>query len=156
MSKTIIKEIHLIGLSLKTKTTNTGGQSSVDCTNLWHTFDDGRYADRITNKMSDEILGVYHHYEGDSSKPFFYFIGYKVKEGTPVPDGLESLIIPEGTYEKIAVTGKMPDCVTDAWKQVWAADYPRTYQTDFEVYDQRAKDWNNAEVDVYVSVKSNH
>ncbi|MEP6746105.1 MAG: GyrI-like domain-containing protein [Bacteroidota bacterium] len=152
MSKTTIKEIHLIGLSLKTKTINTGGQSSADCKNLWHEFENANYAAIIPNKAGDEIYGVYHHYEGDSSKPFSYFIGCKVKAGTAAPAGLENLAVPAGTYEKIIVHGKMPDCVINAWKEIWAADYTRTYQTDFEVYDERTKDWNNAEVDVYVSV----
>ena len=154
MSKTSINEIHLIGLSLKTKTINTNGQSSIDCKNLWHQFEDGKYASAITNKLSDEIYGVYYQYEGDSTKPFSYFVGCKVKKDTPVPQGLTHLIIPAGQYEKISAKGKMPDCVIKAWKDIWAADFNRTYQVDFEVYDERSKDWNDAEVDVYISVKS--
>src|ERR1700733_3868114 len=100
MSKTIIKETYLIGLSLKTKTTNAHGQSSIDCKNLWHDFENGNYAATIQNKLSDEIYGVYHHYDGDSTKPFFYFVGYKVKKDTNVPSGLDSIIIPAGVYEK--------------------------------------------------------
>lgn len=88
MSKVEIKEISLIGLSLKTKTTNTNGQSSIDCKNLWHEFEEGKYADIIPGKLSDEIFGVYHHYEGDSTKPFSYFVGCKVKSGTEIPQGL--------------------------------------------------------------------
>ncbi len=153
MSKTVIKEIHLIGLSLKTKTINAHGQSSIDCKNLWHDFENGNYATIIPNKLSDEIYGVYYQYEGDSTKPFSYFVGYKVEKDSTIPNDLNSLTIPAGTYEKITVNGKMPDCVIKAWKEIWAADYTRTYQTDFEVYDERSKDWSNAEVDVYVSVK---
>jgi len=153
MSKTAIKEIHLIGLSLKTKTTNENGQSSIDCKNLWHDFENGKYASTIPNKLSDEIYGVYHQYEGDSTKPFSYFVGCKVKKDGAVPEGLESLAIPAGHYEKISAKGKMPDCVIKAWKDIWAGDYARAYHTDFEVYDERSNDWNNAEVDVYVSVK---
>jgi predicted transcriptional regulator YdeE len=153
MSKASINDICLIGLSLKTKTINDNGQSSIDCKNLWHDFENGNYAAIIPNKLSDEIYGVYHRYEGDSSKPFSYFIGCKVEKNTVAPAGLENLTVPAGTYEKIMAHGKMPDCVIKAWKEIWAADYSRTYQTDFEVYDERSKDWNNAEVDVYVSVK---
>jgi predicted transcriptional regulator YdeE len=153
MSKVSVEEINLIGLSLKTKTTNANGQSHTDCKNLWHVFEDGKYDGIIPDKCSDEIYGVYHHYEGDSTQPFSYFIGCKVKKDTTVPEGLESITIPEGTYEKITVKGKMPDCVTQAWKDIWASDFTRTYHTDFEIYDERSKDWNNAEVDVYLSVK---
>lgn len=153
MSKATLNEIYLIGLSLKTKTTNDNGQSSIDCKNLWHEFEDGKYAAVIPHKLSDEIYGVYHHYEGDSTKPFSYFIGCKVEKGTTAPKGLESLTIPAGNYEKVIVNGKMPDCVVNAWQEIWAADYARAYHTDFEIYDERSKDWNQAEVDVFVSVK---
>ena len=28
---------------------------------------------------------------------------------------------------------------------------PRAYHADFEVYDERSKDWNQAEVDIFIS-----
>jgi predicted transcriptional regulator YdeE len=48
----------------------------------------------------------------------------------------------------------MPDCVINAWKDVWVSSIPRSYKMDFEVYDERSKDWNNAEVEVYLSVEN--
>jgi predicted transcriptional regulator YdeE len=153
MNKVEIEEIKLIGLSLKAKTINANGQSSIDCERLWHEFEKGKHAGMIPGKLGDEILGVYHQYEGDSTKPFSYFIGCKVKMDAKVPQGLESLIIPGGTYHKINVKGKMPDCVINAWKEIWVSNIPRTYHIDFEVYDERSKDWNNAEVEVYLSIE---
>jgi len=152
MGKTTIGEIYLTGLALKTKTINAHGQSGIDCKNLWHEFDNGNYTSLITGKLSEDIYGVYYDYEGDSTQPFFYFIGCSVKKGTAPPAGLKSLTIPAGVYEKITATGKMPDCVIKVWRDIWSANYPRTYQTDFEIYDERSKDWNNAAVDVYISV----
>lgn len=153
MIKVELKDITLIGLALKTKTININGQSSIDCGNLWQEFEKGKYADIIPNKLSDEIFGVYHHYEGDNTKPFSYFVGCRVKSDKDVPQGLYSLTIPEGAYHKISAKGKIPDCVINAWKEVWVSNIPRTYQTDFEIYDERSKDWSDAEVDVYVSIK---
>ena len=153
MGKVEIKEIKLIGLSLKTKTTNTNGQSGIDCGNLWQKFEKGKYAEIIPNKQSNEIFGVYHQYEGDNTKPFSYFVGCKVEPDTEVSQGLESLIIPKGTYYKINAKGKIPDCVVNTWKEIWTSDIPRTHQIDFEVYDERSKDWNDAEVDVYLSIE---
>ena len=42
-----IKEFRLIGLSLKTKTTNENGQSAIDCGSLWQQFEKGNYAEKI-------------------------------------------------------------------------------------------------------------
>ncbi|MEO6230575.1 MAG: GyrI-like domain-containing protein [Ferruginibacter sp.] len=153
MNNVEIDNIHLIGLTLKTKTINTNGQSGIDCGNLWHEFETGKYATTIPGKLSDEIFGVYHQYEGDSTKPFSYFVGCKVNPGTSVPEGLQSLTIPHGTYHKIIAKGIMPACMTNVWIEIWASNIPRTHQIDFEVYDERSKDWNNAEVDVYLSIE---
>ena len=153
MAKTTITEIYLIGLCLEGKTTNAHGQSGIDCKNLWHRFEDGQYAAQIQHKVNDAIYGVYHQYEGDSSKPFSYFIGCQVQKDAVVPGGLTLMLVPAGNYEKITVKGKMPDCVSKAWQEIWKADYNRAYTIDFEVYDERSSDWNNAEVDVYVAVE---
>lgn len=153
MSKVEIEDIMLIGVSLKTKTSNANGQSSIDCGNLWQEFEKEKYAETIPTKLSNEIFGVYHQYEGDRTKPFSYFVGCKVKPGTEVPEGLQSLNIPKGTYHKINAKGEMPACVINAWRDIWTSNIPRTYQIDFEVYDERSKDWSNAEVDVYLSIE---
>ncbi len=148
-----IDEIKLIGLSLKTKTTNLNGQSHIDCKALWHQFEDAKYAEIIPDKIGTEIYGVYFGYEGDHTKPFRYFIGCKVHSYAANCTHLQTLTIPAGNYHKIVVKGKMPDCMIEAWKNIWAAKIPRSYQVDFEVYDERSKDWNNAEVAIYLSVK---
>ena len=152
MNTVELEEAKLVGLALIAKTTNINEQSSIDCGNLWQEFEKGKYAEIIPNKLTDEILAVYHQYEGDHTKPFSYFIGCKVKADADVPPGLVTLTIAKGTYQKIDAKGKMPDCVINAWKEVWATNIPRSYQMDFEVYDERSKDWSNAEVEVYISV----
>ncbi|MFT3910863.1 MAG: GyrI-like domain-containing protein [Ferruginibacter sp.] len=152
MDKVKIRNTRLVGISLQKPTSNTGGQSSVDCKNLWERFVNEKHIDTITGKISEDIFGVYYKYEADSSKPFYYFVGCEVDKDAHIPHGLESITIPEGVYLKIKAKGKMPDCVINAWKNIWVSGLPRTYQVDFEVYDKRSKDWNDAEVDVYLSV----
>jgi len=153
MSKIEINEINLIGLSLKAKTINANGQSSIDCGDLWQKFEKENYAGKIPNKLNDEILAVYHQYEGDHTQPFCYFIGCKVKADTKIPEGMDSLIISKGSYQKINSAGKMPDCLINTWREIWSSNIPRSYQIDFEVYDERSKDWSNAEVDFFISIK---
>ena len=152
MTNTEIGEMTLIGLSLKKKTSNANGQSAIDCGSLWQEFEKENYTARIPVKLTNEILAVYYQYEGDHTKPFSYFIGCKVNPGAAIPQGMDSLLIPKGIYQKIIAKGKMPDCVANAWKEIWGSDIPRAYQYDFEIYDERGKDWNNAEVDIFLSV----
>ena len=151
MDKTKKSEFKLIGLKLDKKTTNEGGQSSIDCGNLWQKFETQNFEGRILDKLSNEIYAVYFDYEGDYTKPFSYFIGCKVKIGTDAPQGMDNLIIPAGSFTKVIAKGKMPDCVANSWKDIWSSKTDRAYKYDFEIYDERSKDWSNAEVEIFVS-----
>ena len=152
MEKISLGEIKLIGLSLGRKTTNENGQSAIDCGSHWQKFEAGKYAERIPNKINDEIFSVYYEYEGDHTAPYSYFIGCKVDRNTVVPTGMDSLIIPKAEYVKIIAQGIMPNCVANAWRDIWDGNLERTYRADFEIYDERSKDWNAAEVEIYVGV----
>jgi predicted transcriptional regulator YdeE len=147
------EEIKLIGLALPEKTANANGQAAVDCGNHWQKFEQGKYADKVTGKLSDDIYAVYHDYEGDHTTPYSYFIGCPVTDDAIIPDGMNSLVIPKGTYVKIIARGIMPDCIAHAWMDIWKSDLNRAYLADFEVYDEKSKDWSAAEVQVYVGVK---
>ncbi|MEX2232070.1 MAG: GyrI-like domain-containing protein [Cyclobacteriaceae bacterium] len=151
MNKIKIPEFKLIGLQLPDKTSNERGQSSIDCGALWQKFNAENVQARIPEKLSDEIYAVYFDYEGDHTKPFSYFIGGKVKMDTKTPKGMDTLIIPAGQYSKVLAKGKMPDCLIDSWKEIWRSKKDRAYKSDFEIYDERSRDWNNAEVDIYLS-----
>ncbi len=141
----------LLGLQLPEKTTNKNGKSMVDGGNLWQKFEEGQYVRQIPNKMEDKIYAVYFDYEGDHSQPFSYFIGCKVLSQTVTPQGLQSLEVPEQHYLKIVAKGKMPDCMVGSWEHIWRSEIKRAYGFDFEVYDERSKNWNDAEVDIFVS-----
>jgi predicted transcriptional regulator YdeE len=145
-------EIRLMGISLKSKTTNLNGQSAVDCGNLWQAFEQGNYLNLVHARLSDSIYAVYYGYEGDYMQPFSYFIGCAVKNDAKSIPGFEILTIPSGNYRKFTAKGVLPDCISFTWKKIWESDVQRAYRTDFEVYDERSKDWNNAEVDIYISV----
>lgn len=147
-----VDRITLIGLKLPSKTTNENNQSMKDCGELWTQFEKEEVFKKIPNKMSEEVLAVYHDYEGDHTQPFSYFIGCKVEEGTELPDGLRSLTIPAGNYQKVTAKGEMPNCIAEKWREIWESDIPRIYKADYEVYDERSQDWSNAEVDIYLSV----
>jgi len=48
----------------------------------------------------------------------------------------------------------MPNCIGNAWREIWEnTTRNRAYAYDFEIYSEKAADWNNAEVDIFLSVK---
>ena len=144
-----LEEITLIGLSLGKTTTNANGQAAIDCGTLWQKFEKGNYAATIPGKLTNEIVAVYHNYEGDFTQPYSYFIGVKVKADAEVPKGLEKLSIPKASYQKIESKGIIPDCIVNSWTDIWNSQMARAYKADFEVYDHRSKDWKNGEVDIF-------
>lgn len=148
-----IEGFKLVGLKLAHKTSNENGQSGIDCGSLWTQFEVGEYVTRIPIKLSDDIIAVYYDYEGDYTKPFSYFIGCKVKDSIEIPEDMDSLTIPSGRYNKFIAEGKMPDCVANVWKGIWSSDIDRAYICDFEVYGEASKDWQDAKLEIFVSVK---
>lgn len=151
MESVQLEKIRLIGLKLQGKTTNQNSQSSKDCGNLWQRFEQENIKEQIPNKLSNKVYAVYYDYNGDENQPFAYFIGCAVS-GDEVFQGLDSLIIPSQTYLKTVAKGVMPRCITETWKMIWSSKLPRRFGFDFETYDERSSDWNNAEVDIFVSV----
>jgi len=66
---------------------------------------------------------------------------------------MDGLTIEKANYQEFVAKGKMPDCVANTWREIWQMDIDRAYIADFEVYDERSKDWNNAVVDIFIGVK---
>ncbi|QHC86215.1 transcriptional regulator [Empedobacter brevis] len=147
-----MKSFKLIGLKLPGKTKNENGQSGKDCGRLWEKFEVEKITEQIPNKISDEVYAVYFDYESDADGLFSYFIGCKVEDETNVPQNLDELIIPEQTYHKETAKGQMTGCVTEVWEKIWSSDLKRKYGFDFEVYGEKSHNWENAEVDIYLSV----
>src|SRR6476620_9643433 len=100
MEKIKLQGFNLIGIKLDKKTTNSGGQSNIDCGGLWQKFEKENFASRISNKIGDEIYAVYFDYEGDHTKPFSYFIGCEVKPGSEFAPDMDTLMIPAQSYTK--------------------------------------------------------
>lgn len=146
-----LKGFKLVGLKLHHKTTNENNQANIDCGNLWQKFESDGIFHKVPNRISNEIFAVYYEYEKDETKPYSYFIGCKVEEETNVPEGLSEVIIPAQDYIKMTAKGVMTGCIVEAWKKIWNSKLDRRFAFDFEVYDERSHDWNNAEVDIYLS-----
>ncbi len=145
-------EISLIGIALGSKTENAGGQSMIDCGNLWQKFEQEKIASSIPQKLGDDLYAVYYDYEGDYTKPFSFFLGCRVKTGSVPLNGMISIVIPTGNFKRFTAKGKIPDCIAETWKEIWDSEIQRAYRADFEIYDERSRDYKNAEVDIFISV----
>lgn len=103
---------------------------------------------------------VYTDYESDYTGAYTYFIGEEVTSfDSTLPEGLETLVIPEQEYAKFTTgPAPMPDVIVNAWGQIWSMDPKqlggdRAYKTDFEIYDERASDHQSIVIDLYIGLK---
>ena len=59
--------------------------------------------------------------------------------------------IPAGRYAKFVIHGDMVQAVAAAWQEIWNMNLPRTFQCDFEEYQDDRMD--DAEIHIYVGLK---
>jgi predicted transcriptional regulator YdeE len=114
---------------------------------------------KIPDKANSNIFAVYTEYDGDYKGGYTFLIGAKVKSDSKIPADMVSRKIPAGRFA-IFITEKGPveQVVPSAWKNIWAipltsAGGDRAYKADYEVYDQRASDPKNSQIEIHIGIK---
>lgn len=145
--------MYLIGITVRTS--NEAGKSGTDIPELWNRFMSQGLLTQIPNRINDTIYCVYTEYESDFTKPYTTLLGCRVSSLENIPEGMKGIEIPEGIYEQVTVKGNLLEgIVYDAWTEIWDRPLQRTYRADFEVYDEKAADMSNAEVNIFVGVQN--
>lgn len=146
-----LDSFHLVGISIRT--TNQHQKAAQDIPALWQRFMQENIAAKIPNKIEETIYCAYTEYEGDHNQPYTTLIGCQVSDLKEVPAGMKAVEVPAGQYQQYTSKGKLSDgIIINQWFKIWEADLERTYQTDFEVYGEKARDPNAVEVDIFVGV----
>lgn len=149
MSETEISlgEIALIGIEVR-----TNSASATDIGELWQKFYANAIQDRIANCIDSRLFGLYSDYESDHTGDFSFMIGCPVSNIEVVPQGMVARTIPAQSYRVMRAEGTLPDALVETWQIIWQSDIRRAYSSDFELYDDRAADADNAEVDIFVAL----
>ncbi len=152
MEKINIEKFSVIGISIRT--TNKNGQSAKDIGELWGEFMTENTVNKIPNKVSDSIYSIYTDYEGDYTEPYTTILGCRVENLDTIPKGMVAKTISGGDYAKFVAKGDLTKgAVFVEWSKIWKMDLPRIYSADFEVYGEKAKNPNDAEVDIFIATK---
>jgi predicted transcriptional regulator YdeE len=147
-----IQPFYIIGISVRT--TNENMQAMKDIPALWNKFMTGQIAEKITNKIDDMVYCVYTDYEKDHTKPYTTILGCRVKSLDHIPEGMTGTSIHGGDYQLFTAKGNVAQgSVYNEWLKIWDANLPRTFTADFEVYGSKAQDPENAEVDIFISLR---
>ena len=152
-------EFSIIGIQVRTANAKEmTGQGAIP--KQWSKFYTEGIADKIPNKVDSTIYAVYTGYASDRDGEYDFVIGMKVSRLSSVPPGMVARKVPKGKYAVVAsAKGPVSQVVPQAWQQVYRLDDTkqlggaRAYKADFELYDQRAQNPQDSQVDLYVGVK---
>lgn len=156
-----ISEIKLVGISVRTSYLEELDKMKghiFPCVKRY--FQEALYEKIDSRKKPGTTFCVYTDYESDHKGAYTYFIGEEVESfDAPIAQEFHRLCIPEQQYVKFTSSpAPMPDVIVSTWKKIWEMSPielggKRCYDTDFEIYDERASDHQNIVLDVYVGIK---
>ena len=157
MTRTEVAGFSVIGIETRTSNAKEATPEGV-IPRQWQRFFQEGIADKIPNKIGGNLYAVYSDYASDHNGEYSFLIGAKVKEGTVPPQGMVARTIPTGHYALFtSENGPLAKVVPQAWMEIFKLEdekkIQRTYKVDFELYDQRSRDPQNAQVDLYLGIK---
>lgn len=157
------KIIQLPGFSvigISARTTNASEMSGKGVIGqAWGRFIEEDLLSKIPNKVDSNVLAVYTDYQSDANGAYTFVLGAKVSSVDDVPPGMVVKKVSAARYAVFtSEKGPVAKVVPKTWNRIWtlpksAPGGSRAYQADFELYDQRAADPQNSQVDVYVGIK---
>jgi predicted transcriptional regulator YdeE len=155
-----LPELILVGITARTNNKNEAVPETAKISPTVQRYFHQALADKISHRAKPSTTCcVYTDYESDEFGDYTYFIGELVDKADRVPEGFSKIVIPAQKYVKFTnCPGPMPTVCVEAWKEIWQMsstdfDGSRAYLADFEVYDERARDHNNVELDIYVGIQ---
>ena len=154
------ESFQVVGITASTNNKKESGPDAI-IGKLWQHFISEGVLNRIPDKVDQSILAVYTDYATDANGQYTLVLGAKVRPipNPSLPPGMVVKTVPAGRYALFTTQrGPVAKVVVATWKQIWSyyqspSNGQRAYGADFELYDQRAADPNNAQVDIYIGVK---
>jgi len=150
----ILEKSEMLIVGKEIRTTNADGQCMKEIPELWQQFELQKLGNRILSKVkANSILGIYTDYESNEKGAHSFIVGFQVSSIDFIPEGMVSKVIPASKYYVVTAKGKMPQKIGEAWTHIWNSGIYRAFKSDFELYDERYNGTDNAELDIYVSIK---
>jgi predicted transcriptional regulator YdeE len=149
----------VIGISVRTNNaTEATGAGAIP--QQWARFFQESVMGKIPNRADDTVYAVYSDYQKDRNGDYDFTLGVRVTDSSTVAPGMVVKHIPAGEYSVVTSDkGPAHQVIPAAWQEVWKLEDGsrlggiRSYNSDFEVYDDRSRDPDNVQVDIHVGVK---
>jgi predicted transcriptional regulator YdeE len=151
---------HHMGFSFLGISARTSNQAEMNGEGVipsqWENFYKNQVLHSIPNKKNSAIIALYTNYESDETGTYTFALGAEVTESQIIPNGMDKIEIPSCNYIVFTTRkGPVQEVVIETWQEIWkwSRNNERAFISDFEVYDERATDPKNSQVDIYISVK---
>jgi predicted transcriptional regulator YdeE len=153
-----IDEFFAIGIAARTTNEREiSGKGVIG--NFWGKLFSEQLLEKIPNRTDPGVVAAYTDYAGDHTGEYTFLLGARVSEINNVPEGMIAKRIPAGRYAVITTDrGLVSQVVMAGWQKIWSLSPEelgghRAYLTDFEIYDQRASNPQDSQVDIYIGLK---
>ncbi|MGO9938905.1 MAG: GyrI-like domain-containing protein [Terracidiphilus sp.] len=127
---------------------------------LWQRFMQEKLVDQIPNRTDAAFTVVYSNYASDETGAYDYLLGARVSSIDHLPAGMSWRKVEPATYVVILTErGPMPGVLQAAWDRIWhmapgELGGKRAFLTDYEIYDKRTVDPQNAQVEIHIGLTS--
>ena len=114
----VCEPIHVVGISTITSNEAAFKQNTIG--DLWSDFLKNPIKDQLADVSSSSIFAVYSDYENGYDGKYKITIGYAVNHVSNIPNGLTTVIIPEGKYKTFKSKSPSPEDIVGLWKSILA------------------------------------
>jgi predicted transcriptional regulator YdeE len=150
----------VMGVEIRTNNAKEAGADGL-IPKLWQRVTQEHALDGVPDRVGQTIYAVYTDYATDANGDYTLVLGAKFRPATDtlIPAGMVVKTVPAARYAVFtSERGAVAKVVVQTWQQIWSyfqspANGQRAYRADFELYDQRAADPTNAQVDIYIGVQ---
>lgn len=155
--KTQVADTHVVGIAVETRNADEiSGNGRIPA--LWQRFFAEGVAARIPNRLNPEGVAVlYTDMESDETGSYRIIIGAIVRDLSQIPEGMIGRTAPAGVYQKFtSARGPLHSVVPALWHKIWQdaeLKARRAFTGELELYDERASQPDNAELDILISLK---
>ncbi len=159
-NSTVVDQPEFLFIGIAARTNNAKEMSGKGViADQWGRVMSGGLIEQIPNRADANILALYTDYESDANGDYSFLIGAKVTSIDSVPEGMVAKQVRSARYAKfISEKGPVWKVVPEVWQKIWSTSATemggkRAFPDDFELYDERATDPQNAVVEVWVGIK---
>jgi predicted transcriptional regulator YdeE len=147
-------------IGIKCRTNNANEASGKGCiARQWERLMSEGLLRKIPSRAGNNIVAVYTDYAGGKDGDYTYILGAKVHPGAAAPSGMVKTTVKSGRFAVFTSDkGPVQQVVPANWKRIWELPKSqpggdRPYQSDFELYDERAADPTNAQMDIFIRIR---